>query len=302
MVPMTANPEPRLPNPASAGPEPRAPSPVPANHEPQTPNPKPGLTVDAVAFHYPNFELAPATFAAKPGEVVAIIGPNGSGKSTLLAVVSGRLKPLSGKVCLDGADIHRLSLGERARQVGLARQEAPLLFSFDVREFVLQGRHPHLGGRLFESPEDERWVEWSIERTDLVSLVHRRVTEISGGEFQRAILARTLAQRPRLLLLDEPTAHLDIGYQIEMLRLLRELASSEQFTSVIVTHELNLAAEFANSLLLLEGGHCLASGSPEQVLQADLLSRVFRTPVLVDRHPSSGRPRVTWAAERKSET
>jgi iron complex transport system ATP-binding protein len=276
-------------------------SPVSANPESRTPNPGAGLHVHAVTFRYPHFELAPTSFAAKPGDVVAIVGPNGSGKSTLLAVVSGRLKPLSGHVWLDGTDVHRLSLGERARLVGLARQEAPLLFSFDVQEFVRQGRHPHLGGRLFESAEDERWVEWAMEQTDLASLAHRRVTEISGGEFQRAILARTLAQRPRLVLLDEPTAHLDIGYQIEMLRLLRRLAAAERFATVIVTHELNLAAEFADAILLLDAGRSLASGSAEQVLQAKLLGRIFRTPVLVDRNPASGRPRITWAAARGPE-
>jgi len=130
--------------------------------------------------------------------------------------------------------------------VGVARQDAPLLFSFEVREFVRQGRHPHLGPRLFESAEDNKWVEWAISNTDLVGIAGRRITEISGGEFQRAVLARTLAQRPRLILLDEPTANLDIGYQIEMLRLLRRLAVSEGFAVVIVTHELNLAAELAD--------------------------------------------------------
>jgi iron complex transport system ATP-binding protein len=267
-----------------------------AKTETRIPNPESDLTVEAVTFRYPNFQLTPTSFTANSGELVAIIGPNGSGKSTLLGVVSGRLKPLSGAVRLDGDDIHRLPIGERAKHVGLARQEAPLLFAFDVAEFVRQGRHPRLGGRLFESPEDEHWVEWALERTDLAAFARRRVTEISGGEFQRAVLARTLAQRPRLVLLDEPTAHLDIGYQIEMLRLLRQLAATEQFASVIVTHELNLAAEFADLLILLEAGRCLVSGAAEQVLQADLLSRVFRTHVLVDRNPSSGRPRVTWAA------
>ena len=121
-----------------------------------------------------------------------------------------------------------------------------------------------------------------------------RVTEISGGEFQRAVLARTLAQRPRLLLLDEPTANLDIGYQIEMLGLIEVLPVSENFAAIIVTHELNLAAELADTLLLLEEGRCLCSGKPEEVLQSELLSRVFRTPVLVDQNPASGRPRVTW--------
>jgi len=254
------------------------------------------LDVDGVSFRYPHFELAPTSFQAHPGELVAIIGPNGSGKSTLLEVVSGHLKPLEGRVRLRGENIHQLSPRERAQRVGLARQETILLFSFQVREFVRQGRHPHLGQSLFETGEDERWVDWALEETNLRAFAGRRILEISSGEFQRAVLARTLAQRPRLLLLDEPTANLDIGYQIEMLLLIRQLAASEDMIAVVVTHELNLAAEFADLLILLDQGCCLSQGSPEDVLQSDLLSRVFRTPVMVDRNPSSGRPRVTWGA------
>jgi len=255
-----------------------------------------GLEVDGVAFRYPHFELAPTSFEAKAGELLAIIGPNGSGKSTLLEIASGHLKPLAGRVHLGGEDLHRLDPRKRAQRVGLARQETILLFSFDVREFVRQGRHPHLGRSLFESADDERWVEWALEMTNLKQFADRRILEISSGEFQRAVLARALAQRPRLLLLDEPTANLDIGYQIEMVSLLRHLAVAENFVAIIVTHELNLAAELADHLVLLDAGRCLAQGKPEQVLQSKLLSRVFRTPVLVDQNPSSGRPRVTWVA------
>jgi iron complex transport system ATP-binding protein len=255
---------------------------------------EPRLSVDGVTFKYPHFELGPISFGAEPGELFAIIGPNGSGKSTLLEVVSGRLKPQLGVVRLGANDLHHMPPRERARLVGVARQDTPLAFSFEVREFVRQGRHPHLGRGLFESHEDEGWVEWATENTNLAPLAGRRVTEISGGEFQRAVLARALAQRPRLLLLDEPTANLDIRYQIEMLRLVRRLAVSERFAAVVVTHELNLAAELADRLLLIEAGRGVREGSPAEVLQSDLLSRVFGTRVLVDRNPASGRPRVTW--------
>jgi len=246
-----------------------------------------------VTFRYPHFGLARTSFEARPGELIAILGPNGSGKSTLLNVVSGYLKPASGRVLLDGLDLHHHPPRLRAQRVGLARQDAPLLFSFAVREFVRQGRHPHVG-RLFESPDDEHWVQWALEKTRLVGLADRHITEVSGGEFQRAVLARTLAQRPRAVLLDEPVANLDIGFQVEMLHMLRELAVTEDFVAVIVTHELNLAAEFADCVLLLEDGQCLRQGTPARVLEPDLLSRVFRTPVLVEQNPSSGRPRVTW--------
>jgi len=254
------------------------------------------LRVEGVSFRYAHFELASTSFEAHSGKVLAIIGPNGSGKSTLLEIASGHLEPQAGKVTLDGADLHRLAPRPLARRVGLARQETILLFSFEVREFIRQGRHPHLGGSLFESPDDERWVDWAMEKTRLADFAGRRVLEMSSGEFQRVVLARTLAQRPQRVLLDEPTANLDIGYQIEMFRLLRNLAISERFIAVVVTHELNLASELADELILLERGRCLAKGTAEQVLQPDLLSRVFRTPILVDRNPSSGRPRVNWVA------
>jgi iron complex transport system ATP-binding protein len=180
----------------------------------------------------------------------------------------------------------------------MARQDTPLLFSFTVREFVRQGRHPHAGRRLFETREDERWVEWAIGEAQLTHLADRRVAETSGGEFQRAVLARTLAQRPRLLLLDEPTANLDIGYQIEILALLRRLAATEGLIVVLVTHELNLASEMADRILLLEAGHVIRQGKPETVFEAGEISRIFHTPVAVDRNPASGRPRVTWATLR----
>ncbi len=249
-----------------------------------------------MAFRYPHFELSPTSFEARAGEVVAILGPNGSGKSTLLELVSGHLAPLSGRVLLNGGTLHHLSPRLRAQRVGLARQETILLFSLRVREFVRHGRHPHLGRSMFESAEDERLVDWALENTHLQELAERRVMEISSGEFQRAVLARTLAQRPQLVLLDEPTANLDIGYQVEMFRLLRRLAIAENFIAVTITHELNLASEMTDYLLLLEGGRCIRQGSAVDVMQAELLSRVFRTPVTVDRNPLTGRPRVHWVA------
>jgi len=261
-----------------------------------------GLSVEGVAFSYPHFSLLPSTFAALPGQLVALIGPNGSGKSTLLEIASGHLRPVQGRVLLDGENLHALPPAGRARRVGLARQDTPLLFPFTVREFVRQGRHPHAGRHLFETREDEKWVDWAVDQACLERLAARRVTEISGGEFQRAVLARTLAQRPRLLLLDEPTANLDIGYQIEVLTLLRRLAAAEGLMVLVVTHEINLASETADRILLLEAGRVVRQGPPEAVLEAAELSRIFRTPVAVDRNPSSGRPRVTWVTSARVES
>ena len=157
------------------------------------------LVADSVSFRFAHFSLSPISLKARAGELMALIGPNGSGKSTLLEVLSGYLKPQSGSVHLDGQSLYSLTPRERARKVGLARQDTILLFSFEVQEFVRQGRHPHLGHSLFESPEDDRWVDWALEKTCLQEFAHRRVMEMSSGEFQRAVLARTLAQRPRLV-------------------------------------------------------------------------------------------------------
>ncbi|HEY6290546.1 MAG TPA: ABC transporter ATP-binding protein [Terriglobia bacterium] len=261
----------------------------------------PGLVVEGVAFSYAHFDLRPVSFEALPGQLVALIGPNGSGKSTVLEIASGHLKPARGRVLLDGEDLHVLPPAGRARRVGLARQDTPLLFPFTVREFVRQGRHPYAGRHLFETREDEKWVDWAVDQARMNQLADRRVTEISGGEFQRAVLARALAQRPRLLLLDEPTANLDIGYQIEVLTLLRRLAAAEGLIVLVVTHEINLASETADRILLLEGGRAIRQGSPDAVLEAEELSRIFRTPVAVDRNPSSGRPRVTWVTPAGAE-
>ena len=186
------------------------------NSVPETrlPTPDTLLRVESVSYRYPHFELSPTSFEARERELLAVIGPNGSGKSTLLDIASGHLKSLTGKVTLDGTDLQHLVPHARAQRVGLARQDTPLLFSFEVREFVRQGRHPHLRRGLFETAKDEEWVEWAIGKTHLGELAGRRVTEISGGEFQRAVLARTLAQRPRLLLLDEPTANWTLAIRL----------------------------------------------------------------------------------------
>ena len=140
------------------------------------------LIADSISFRFAQFSLAPISLKARAGELTAIIGPNGSGKSTLLEILSGYLRPVSGRVTLDGQNLQALSPRERARKVGLARQDTILLFSFEVREFVRQGRHPHLGNSLFESPEDDRWVEWALEKTCLQEFAHRRVMEMSSGE------------------------------------------------------------------------------------------------------------------------
>ncbi|MFQ5927368.1 MAG: ABC transporter ATP-binding protein, partial [Terriglobia bacterium] len=243
------------------------------------------------------FRLVPLSFQVSAGEVVALVGPNASGKSTILRLASGSLRTEAGSVLLDGAPVAGLGLRERARRIGVVQQESPLLFPIRVLPFVLQGRHAYLRALQLETEEDLRVAGAALAVTRTAPLAERLVQELSGGEKQRVILARALAQQPELLLLDEPTLHLDIAYQVELLRLVRSLARREQYAVLLVTHELNLAAEFADRVLLLCAGQLVRAGTPAEVFERELLEEVFQTELDVFVHPESGRPRVVVRAE-----
>lgn len=239
----------------------------------------------------PLFTLGPASFEVRQRELVAILGPNASGKSTLLHLIAGVLKPLSGRVQIDGAEPSQLGARARAQRIALVQQESPLLFPLRVWEYVLQGRYPH-GRRLrFESQEDCLMARGALAQVGAAHLSDRWMEQLSGGEKQRVILARALAQQPSLLLLDEPTQHLDIGGKVELLRRLRRLAEENRYSVVVVTHELNLAAEFSDQVVLLHRGKCLRVGTPAEVYRRDSLEQVFAAPLDVETGPS-GRPRV----------
>ena len=224
-------------------------------------------------------------------ELVAILGPNASGKSTLLRLLAGLAKPLSGRIEMDGAEVSKLDLRTRAQRIALVQQESELLFPLRVWEYVLQGRYPH-GRRLrFESDEDCLLAGNALAQVGADALRDRWMDQLSGGEKQRVILARALAQQPSLLLLDEPTQHLDIGGKVELLRRLRRLADGNRYTVLVVTHELDLAAEFADRVVLLHKGKCLRVGTPAEVYEPALLSEVFDAPLEVEMR-AGGRPRV----------
>ena len=239
----------------------------------------------------PKFTLGPVTFEAQQKQIVAILGPNGCGKSTLLRLLAGITKPLSGRAEVDGEEVSTLDARSRARKIALVQQESELLFPLRVWEYVLQGRYPH-GKRLrFESEEDCLLAGNALAQVGAEALRDRWMDQISGGEKQRVILARALAQQPSLLLLDEPTQHLDIGGKVELVRRLRRLADERSYTVLVVTHELNLAAEFCDTIVLLHKGKCLRVGTPGEVYEKQLLEDVFDAPLEVDLL-ASGRPRV----------
>jgi iron complex transport system ATP-binding protein len=271
--------------------------PLPGDASRATPDVR--LSVEQVSYAYapnpsqaPLFTLEAMSFQAKPGELVAILGPNASGKSTLLKLISGALLPLSGRIFLNGFETHSLPVKTRAQRIALVQQESRLLFPSRAWEFVMQGRHPYGGGLRFESEEDILIANNALAQVGATQLADRWMDKISGGEKQRVILARALAQQPLLLLLDEPTLHLDIGAQVDLLESLRRLAAQNRYTVVVVTHELNLAGEYADQVVLLQRGKCLRVGPPATVLQREILEQVFQAPLSVEITPS-GRPRVT---------
>ena len=239
----------------------------------------------------PTFTLGPATFEAQRREVVAILGPNASGKSTLLRLLAGLEKPLSGRIEVGGTEVSELDIRTRAQRIALVEQESELLFPLRVWEYVLQGRYPY-GRRLrFETEDDCLLAGNALAQVGADPLRDRWMDQLSGGEKQRVILARALAQQPALLLLDEPTQHLDIGGKVELLRRLRRLADENRHTVVVVTHELDLAAEFSDRIVLLHKGKCLRVGTPAEVYEREMLEEVFETPLDVEIRPN-GRPRV----------
>jgi iron complex transport system ATP-binding protein len=263
------------------------------------------LSVEQVSYAYsanpsqaPLFTLEATSFQAKPGEVVAILGPNASGKSTLLKLIAGALAPLSGRILLNGFVTHSLTPRTRAQRIAVVQQESLLLFPSRVWEFVLQGRHAHGRSLRFESDDDVMIAKNALAQVGAADLSDRSMDQISGGEKQRVILARALAQQPLLLLLDEPTLHLDIAAQVDLLHTLRRLAAENRYTVVVVTHELNLAAEYTDQVVLMQRGRCLRVGPPASIYQRELLEQVFQTPLTVELGPS-GRPRVTVLSDRQ---
>ncbi len=232
------------------------------------------------------------------GEFVGIVGPNGSGKSTLLNTMVGALRPADGIVSLHGRDISTIRGRELARMLAVVPQDSPVAFEFTVLEVVLMGRAPHLGRFELEKRSDLDFAVDALKRTNLLQYADRRIGELSGGERQRAIIARALAQQTDVLLLDEPTAHLDLSYQVEILDLLKRENGTHGKTVVVVLHDLNLAAEFCSRLLMIKDGRLYADGTPEEVITADNVRRVYGTSVWVRRHPTSGRPYILSTGSR----
>jgi iron complex transport system ATP-binding protein len=241
----------------------------------------------------PRAAVADVSLLPKPGEVIAIIGPNGAGKSTFLRALNGSLPISEGQVLLDGKPLGTFARRAVARHIAVVAQESDLRFPVTVMEFVLGGRHAWTTAWGWETERDVDIARKVLRETELEDFAARLMNELSGGERQRAVLARALATEASVLLLDEPTANLDLAHQATMLRLVRARCDNGSAAAVVVTHDVNLAAEFADRVLLMKDGRTIASGPPGEVLTADLLRKVFDLEVLVDAHPISGAPRIT---------
>src|SRR2546425_8425609 len=241
----------------------------------------------------PRKAVVDVSLSTKSGEVIAIIGPNGAGKSTLLRALNGSVVPAGGEVLLDGNPLRGYARRVIARHIALVAQEAELRFPVTVMEFVLGGRYAWSSAWGWETEQDVEIARRILRETELEDFETRLMNELSGGERQRAVVARALATEAKVFLLDEPTANLDLAHQATMLRLIRNRCERDKAAAVVVTHDVNLAAEFSDRVMLLKGGNTIALGAPKEVLTTELLKRVFDLQVLVDTHPVSGAPRIT---------
>lgn len=232
--------------------------------------------------------LSSVSLACAPGTMIGLVGPNGSGKSSLLRCMYRVVRPNTGVVAIDGRDVWALGPRDVARDVGVVPQDRASDTSFTVHEIVLMGRSPHKNLLERDTPQDLEIVASALARVGAGSLATRVFDTLSGGEQQRVVIARAIAQTPRVLLLDEPTTHLDIGHQHETLRLIRSLG----LTTIAALHDLNLATAYCDHLVMLKGGTIRAQGPPSDVLTPSLIEELYGVKVAIGQHPLTGRLHV----------
>lgn len=251
------------------------------------------LEIEGIYFAYNSVDvLSDISFQVGGGQIVGIIGPNGSGKTTMLKCINRVLKPRVGTVLLEGEDLRKMSRKEIALEIGVVPQNNEIRFPFTVMDVVMMGRSPALTTFARESKEDMEIVENAMRMTDVLRLADREIDQVSGGERQRVIIARALAQRPKILLLDEPTLHLDVNHQLEVLDLVYDLAKKEGLTVIMVSHDLDLAARYCDRLIMLSEGGIQAAGSIDSVLTPENLEAVFKIRAYVKFDEEIGSHRV----------
>lgn len=258
------------------------------------------LKIENIEFSYQSAKiLNNVAFNVENGDFLGIMGPNGSGKTTLLRCICDLLRPQMGMVLIDSKEIQKLSKKEIAKNIGVVPQTTSIDFAFTVHELVLMGRTPHIDRFQFETPADFAMVEEAMRSTNITHLANRTFDELSGGEKQRVIIARALAQEPKVLLLDEPTVHLDISCQFEILSLVKKLCFEKDIIVLAVFHDLNLATRYSDKLLLLDNGKIVSIGKPEDVLTPENIQKTYHIGAIVRRHPLTNTLYVTpYESER----
>ena len=260
------------------------------------------LQIRKVYFSYlDGLVLHNISLSVETGEMVGLLGPNGSGKTTLIKLTSGVLKPKQGEIKLDGSSLSQWSRKSIARSIAVVPQQFNIPFAFTSAEVVMLGRTPFFKAFAEESEVDKQSVSNALELVNISELRERRFDELSGGERQKVILAMALAQQPKLLLLDEPTVHLDITHQVEILELVRKLNIERELTVIAAIHDLNLASLYFDRLILLKEGRVVADGTPSQVLTEAQIGEVFSASVKVEPHPVSNVPHIVIMPKGNSE-
>ena len=259
------------------------------------------IAVEAINLSYgynDNDVFKDLSFVVPKGCFFIIIGPNGSGKTTLMKVLSGVEKPDRGRLKLLGKAIDRYPRRSLAQTVAMAPQMTAVDFPFTVQEIVLMGRSPYKGLLGFDDQTDLQIAQQAMIFTGVEHLAKRKLGQLSGGEQQRVLIARAICQEPEIILLDEPTASLDLAHQIRVMDLMEQLQKEKGVTVIMVSHDINLACMYAQSLLLIKNGQIVSTGSPDQVLNYETLERAYGCPLLVDQSPLGNYPRITLVPKR----
>lgn len=252
------------------------------------------IEVNSVSFRYhEDWVLQDVSFRVEKGEFVGVIGPNGSGKTTLLKILYRLLSPQKGEILFELVPMKKMDRTDIAKRIAVVAQETHLLFPFSVLETVLMGRSPHLGHLMFESEKDVEITKKAMEWTKMLPFSERSMDELSGGERKRVFIARALAQEPEVILLDEPTANLDIHHQMDFLDLILTLNRERGLTIVMASHDMNIASEFCDRLILLQGGGVYKIGTPDEVITQENIEKVYGCEVWIDQNPFSGMPRIS---------